>query len=127
MGDLLKQGKYFAETFSSTVPWDENRWCASVACATDKEVYGLGAVTGFLEAREQFDLYAYLPSHGEYSSLTLEELAILRSKLLDLVSKEVEQGLWKFASANKRESRINPKKYHKPKSSIYGAPGTNHE
>ena len=48
MGNLLKQGKDFAETFSSTVPWDGIRWCASVACATDKEIYGLDAVTRFL-------------------------------------------------------------------------------
>ena len=72
MGNLLKQGKDFAETFSSTVPWKGIRRRASVACATDKGAYGLDAVTGFLQAREQFDLYAYLPSHGDYSSLTFE-------------------------------------------------------
>ena len=80
MGNLLKQGKDFAETFSSTASWDGIRWCASVACATNKEIHGLDAVTGFLQAREQFDLYAYLSSHGD-SSLTFEEVAILRSQL----------------------------------------------
>ena len=54
-------------------------------------------------------------------------MAILRSKLLDLVSKEGEQGLRKFASANKRAPRANPTKCHKLKSSIYGVPGANHE
>ena len=48
MGNLLKQGKDFAETFSSAVPWDGIRWCASVACATGKEICGLDAATGFL-------------------------------------------------------------------------------
>ena len=102
MGSLLKQGKDYAETFSSTVLWDGIRWCASVACATDKEIYGLSAATGLLQSQEQIQ-FVCLPSiHGEYSSLSFEELAILRSQLLDLVSKEGEQGLRKFASVNKK-------------------------
>jgi len=42
------------ETFSSTVSWDGIRWCASVACA----------------------------SHGEYSNLSYEELALFRQELI---------------------------------------------
>ena len=85
MGNLLKRGKDFEDTFSSTISWDGIRWCASMACACDKEIYGLDAVTGFLQANEKFDLYAFLPSHGEYSSLSYGELALMRAKLLDLV------------------------------------------
>ena len=48
MGNLLKRGKDFYETYSNTVSWDGIRWCASVACATGKEVCGLDVVTGFL-------------------------------------------------------------------------------
>ena len=58
MGNLLKQGKDYDETFSSCISWDGIRWCAAVACATGKLIHGLDAVTGFLQAREQFDLYA---------------------------------------------------------------------
>ena len=43
------------------------------------------------------------------------------------MSKEGEQDLRKFASANKKASRVNPKKYYRLKSSIYGPPGANHE
>ena len=68
MGNLLKPGKDFQDTFSSTISWDGIRWCASMACACDKEIYGLDAVTDLLQANEKFDLYAFLPSHGEYSS-----------------------------------------------------------
>ena len=108
MGNLLKRGKGFYETYSDTVSWDGIRWCASVACATGKEIYGLDAVTGFLQASEKFDLYAFLPSHGQYSSLSYEDLAVLRLQLLKMVEKEGEQGLKKFAAAHKRESRQNP-------------------
>ena len=66
MGNLLRQGKDFYETFSSTISWDGIRWCASVACATGEKLYGLDAVTGFLQASEKFDLYAFVPSHGDY-------------------------------------------------------------
>ncbi len=62
MGNFLKKGKDYDETISSCISWDGIRWCASVACATDKMIHGLDAVTGFLQAKEQFDLYAFLPS-----------------------------------------------------------------
>ena len=126
MSNLLKQGKDF-ETFSACISWDGIRWSAAVACATGKEIRGLDAVTGFLQAREQFDLYAFIPSHGHYSNLSYEDLAVLRLKLLDLVKRDGEQGLKKFAAAHKRESRVSPKTCYKLNSSIYGAPSANHE
>ncbi len=64
-----------------------------MACATDKLIHGLDAVTGFLQAKEQFDLNAFLPSHGEYSDLSYEDLAIVRDKLLKLVEKDGAEGL----------------------------------
>jgi len=127
MGNLLRKGKDFDETFSCCISWDGIRWSVSVACAMSKEIRGLDAITGFLQAREQFDLYAFLPSHGNYSSLSYEELAILRMKLLELVQKEGMEGLRKFAAAHKRESRVNPKTCYRLNSSIYGAPSANHE
>ena len=102
LGNLLRKGKDFTETFSSTVSWDGIRWCASVACATNKQIYGLDAITGFLQANEQYDLYAYLPSHGEYSNLSYEELALFRQELLGVLDKEGEQGLKTFAKNHKR-------------------------
>jgi hypothetical protein len=59
MGNLLRQGKDFDETFSSCISWDGIRWAASIACTTGKKIRGLDAVTGFLQAKEQFDLYAF--------------------------------------------------------------------
>jgi hypothetical protein len=127
MGNMLRKGKDFDETFSCCVSWDGIRWSASVACAMSKQIKGLDAVTGFLQAREQYDLYAFLPSHGSYSSLTYEELAVLRMNLLELVEKEGVTGLKKFAAAHKRESRVNPTTCYRLNSSIYGAPSANHE
>jgi hypothetical protein len=127
MGNLLKQGKDYDETFSSCISWDGIRWFAAVACVTGKMIKGLDAVTGFLQAKEQFDLYAFLPSHAKYSDLSLEELASIRLNLLKLVEKEGEEGLRKFAAAHKRESRANPKSCYQLNSSIYGAPSANHE
>ncbi len=127
MGNLLRKGKDFDETFSCCISWDGIRWCASAACALGKEIRGLDAVTGFLQAREQFDLYAYLPSHGSYSSLSYVDLALLREKLLKMVDKEGIQGLSKFAAMHKKESRNNPKTCYRLNSSIYGAPSANHE
>ncbi len=72
MGNLLKKGKDFDETFSACISWDGIRWSMSIACATGKEVRGLDAVTGFLQAKDQFNIYAFLPSHGSYSSLSHE-------------------------------------------------------
>jgi hypothetical protein len=54
-------------------------------------------------------------------------LAEVRKKLLELVKKEGEGGLKKFAAAHKRESRSNPKTCYRLNSSIYGAPSANHE
>jgi hypothetical protein len=127
MGNLLRKGKDYDETFSCCISWDGIRWCASVACAMSKEIRGCDAITGFLQAREQFDLYAYLPSHGQYSSLTYEELAALRAHLLQMIVKEGLAGLKKFAAMHKRESRNNPQTCYRLNSSIYGAPSANHE
>jgi len=127
MGNLLKKGKDFDETFSACISWDGIRWSMSIACATGKEVRGLDAVTGFLQAKEQFNIYAFLPSHGSYSALSFEELAEVRMKLLRLMKKDGEQGLKSFAAAHKKESRVNPKTCYQLNSSIYGAPSANHE
>ena len=127
MGNMLRKGKDYDETFSCCISWDGIRWCTSLACAMSKEIRGCDAVTGFLQAREQYDLYAYLPSHGQYSSLSYEELAVLRQNLLQLIEKEGIAGLKKFAAQHKKESRNNPKTCYRLNSSIYGAPSANHE
>ena len=96
MGQMLKRGKDFRDTFSTTVSWDGVRWFLSLACACAMRIYGHDAITGYLQAPEKFDIYAFCPSHEEYSRLTYEELALLRKELLDLLEKEGPEGLKKI-------------------------------
>jgi hypothetical protein len=39
---------------------------------------GWDAVCGYLQTKEQFDIYCYLPTHEGYSNLEYEEIAELR-------------------------------------------------
>ena len=127
MGQLLKKGIDYRDTFSTTISWDGVRWFASVANACQKRIYGHDAITGYLQAPERFDIYAYCPSHELYSRMTYEELAVFRKELLDLVAIEGQQGLKKFADKHRREARNNPKHVLKINRSIYGNPGAGHE
>jgi len=122
MGNLLKEGKDYGDTFATTVSADGLRWFCSLACSSGKVVRGWDATTGYLQSKQRIPVYAYVPSHHEYSSLSFEEIAVLRSKLLKLVEKEGEKGLRQFSSKMKRESRQFPKKVLSLKSSVYGIP-----
>ena len=99
----------------------------SLATTCKQWVWGWDAVCGYLQSKEQYDVYAFLPSHHEYSSLEYEELAVLRNEFLNMVSTNGMEGLKKFAAKHKRESRTNPKEVYKCNSSIYGGPGCGHE
>jgi len=123
MGNLLRPGVDFGETFSATVSGSGVCSFYSIATTCDKWVWGWDAVCGYLQAKEQYDVYAFLPSHHDYSSLEYEELEVLRKEFLHMLSTEGEAGLKKFAAKHRRESRQNPKQVYKCNSSIYGCPG----
>ena len=127
MGNLLREGIDYQETFSTTVSGSGLCTFYSLAATCEKEVWGWDAVCGYLQSKEQYDVYAFLPSHHDYSSLEYEELAVLRKEFLDLVSKQGVEGLKRFAAKHKRDSRTNPKMVYKCNSSIYGAPSAGHE
>ena len=88
MGNLLREGVDYQETFSTTVSGSGLCTFYSLATTCEKEVWGWDAVCGYLQSKEQYDVYAFLPSHHEYSSLEYEELAVLRKEFLELVSKQ---------------------------------------
>ena len=48
MGNLLKAGNDYGDTFSTCVSADGIRWFVSLACACEKLIYGWDAVTGYL-------------------------------------------------------------------------------
>jgi hypothetical protein len=67
LGNLLKEGKDFGETFSSTVSGDGLRWFCSLACSCKKVIRGWDATTGYLQTQQRVNVYAFLPSHSGYS------------------------------------------------------------
>ena len=127
MGNLLREGKDFGDTFSTTISHSGICIFYSLATTCGKEVWGWDAVCGYLQCKEQYDIYAFLPSHHEYSSLEYEQLGKLRQEFIKLLEKEGEEGIRKFAARHKKDSRTNPDKVLRANSSIYGGPGCGHE
>ena len=127
MGNLLREGVDFGETFSTTVSNTGICLFYSLATSCDKEVWGWDAICGYLQCKEQYDVFAFLPSHHEYSSLEYEDIALMRKEFLRLVEDRGEEGLKQFARKHKRDGRCNPKQVYKCNSSIYGAPSAGHE
>jgi hypothetical protein len=127
LGNLLREGVDFKETFSTTVSSSGICVFYSLSTTCQKEVWGWDAVCGYLQAKEQHDLYAFFPSHQQYSSMTYEELAMFRTELLKLVATEGEAGLKRLSSMHKRETRKNPRQVLRLNSAIYGAPSAGHE
>ena len=127
MGNLLREGIDFQNTFSTTISGSGICVFYSMATTCGKAVWGWDAVCGYLQAKEQNELYAFFPSHQEYSNLSYEELAEFRKALLKLVKEEGEDGLKRLASKHRRESRGSPRQVLKLNSAIYGAPSAGHE
>lgn len=122
MGNLLRAGKDFGDTFATTVSGDGLRWFCSLACSCGMEVRGWDATTGYLQAKQRTPVYAYVPSHHHYSDLSYEKLAVFRQELRTLIDEEGPEGLKKFAAQQKRESRNQPKTVLSLDSAVYGLP-----
>jgi hypothetical protein len=97
MGNLLKAGKDYGDTFSSTVSGDGLRWFCSLAAACNKRIRGWDATTGYLQTKQRIKIYAYLPSHHEYSDMEYEELAEFRKHLLGIKKEKGIKGVKDFA------------------------------
>jgi hypothetical protein len=122
MGNLLKAGKDYGDTFSTCVSGDGFRWFVSLACACTRSVFGWDAVTGYLQADQRIAVYAFLPSHYKFSNLSYEELAVLRQQLLDMLKKDGPDSVRKLSSKLKRESRQSPKTVLRINTAVYGIP-----
>jgi hypothetical protein len=122
LGNLLKEGKDYAETFASTISGDGIRWFCAVAASCAKPIHGWDAKTGYLQTVQRIPIYAYLPSHHGYSNLDFEKLAELRSQLVKLLLKDGLAGIKKFSGQMRKERRIRPKTVLKLNRSIYGVP-----
>jgi len=123
-GNMLRPGKDYGETFASTVSADGMRWFLALACSTNMQIFGWDATVGYLQADLEVPVYAYLPSHHEYSELPMEELAVLRQQLLKLVEVEGPSGLKKFITEHRRSTRKNSEHVLELLKSVYGIPSS---
>jgi hypothetical protein len=122
LGNMLKEGRDYGETFSSTVSGDGLRWFCALACSCKKVIRGWDATTGYLQTKQRMKVYAYLPSHHGYSELSFEELAPFRKQLKDMESEQGLKSVKDFARQMKRERRERLKKVLRLNKSIYGIP-----
>ena len=122
MGNMLKEGKDYGETFASTVSGDGLRWFCSLATTCGMEVRGWDATTGYLQTKQRVPVYAYLPSHFGYSGLEYEELAKLREKLILVLKVEGMKGIKDFSRRLRNERRMRPRTVLKLNRSVYGIP-----
>jgi hypothetical protein len=122
MGNLLKAGKDYGDTFSSTVSGDGLRWFCALAAACNKRIKGWDATTGYLQTKQRIKVYAYLPSHHGYSDLEFEDLAEFRKQLLMIMKEKGIKGIKDFSRQQKKERRWKPEKVLELKSSTYGIP-----
>jgi hypothetical protein len=97
MGNLMKEGRDYGETFSSTVSGDGIRRFFALAAVCGFEVRGWDATTGYLQVEQLVPVYAYLPSHHGFSNLSFEALGELRMTLLQKVKEEGIENLRKMA------------------------------
>ena len=119
MGNLLKAGKDYGDTFSATASADGLRWFVSLACACGKLIRGWDATTGYLQTKQRIPAHACLPSHYKWSSMEYEELAVFRQELLNK-EKEKEGSVKEFSRKIKRESRQQPKTVLRINSAVCG-------
>jgi len=122
MGNLLKEGKDFGETFSSTVSGDGLRWFCSLAVTCAKKIKGWDAQTGYLQCKQRIPVYAYLPSHHGFSDLHFEELGPLRLQLMGILKDEGMAGVKRFARTIRKDRRDKPMEVLRLDKSIYGIP-----
>jgi hypothetical protein len=122
MGNLLKAGKDYGDTFSSTVSGDGLRWFCALAAACNKRIRGWDATTGYLQTKQRIKIYAYLPSHHGYSDMEFEELAEFRKQLLKIKAEKGMKGVKDFSRNLKKERRWTRDVVLELKKSVYGIP-----
>ena len=120
MGNLLRAGLDYDNNFSTTISSTGITVFFAMATSSAKPVGGWDAVAGYLQTKEQFDIFAFLPTHADYSSLQYEEIAQLRHSFLKIYRVDGIAGIRKFARNYRKQYRSSPSKVYKCNSSIYG-------
>jgi hypothetical protein len=122
MGNMLKKGRDYGETFPSTISGDGLRWFFSLAVPFGKVVKGWDATTGYLQSEQRVPIYAYLPSHHGFAELPFEALGTLRLHLMTVLKEHGIQGIREPSKQMKRDRRNCPKTVLKLNKSVYGIP-----
>ncbi len=92
LGNLLKEGKDYAETFASTISGDGIRWFCAVAASCGRKIYGWDAKTGYLQTVTK-NTNICLPSIASWLLGPLvRKLAHLRMQLIITLKKEGIEG-----------------------------------
>jgi hypothetical protein len=120
MGNMLKPGRDYGETFSTTISGDGLRWFFSLASTCGKKIYGWDATTGYLQAKQRVALYAYIPSHHGLSDLPFETLGKFRLHLMNILKEQGMKGIKDLSRQMKKDRRDRPKTVLKIKKSVYG-------
>jgi hypothetical protein len=120
MGNLLRPGLDFQDSYSTTISSTGITIFYSLATTSQKLIHGWDAICGYLQTKEQFDIYAYLPTHEGYSSLEYEDLGEMRKTFLKIFEEQGMDGIKRFARNHKKQYRANPERVYKCKASIYG-------
>jgi hypothetical protein len=58
LGNMLKEGKDYAETFASTISGDGIRWFCAIAASCGRKIFGWDAKTGYLQTEQRIPIYA---------------------------------------------------------------------
>ncbi len=122
MGNMLKKGRDYGETFSSTISGDGLRWFFSLAVTYGKEVKGWDSTTSYLQSKQRVPIYAYLPSHHGFAELSFEALGTLRLHLMTVLKEQGMQGVKELSKQMKRDRRDRPKTVLKLNKSVYVIP-----
>ena len=117
LGNILRKGMDYKDTFAPTVTADGLRWFLSMACSSNKQIYGGDVATAYLTGKQRTDLSAFIPSFGKLHSLPMEDLVALRRDLQQMAQHE---GVKSIRRLSKRKGR--PKKLWRLKRPIYGIP-----
>jgi hypothetical protein len=108
MGNLLCPGNDFEDSYSTTISSTGITIFFSLATTSQKLIYGWDAICGYLQTKEQFGIYAYLPTHEGYSNLEYEDLALMRTSFLKIFKNLDMEGIKRFARNHKKQYSIGP-------------------
>ena len=122
-GNLLRKWVDYFFTTSYALTHDGFRFFYALSAVYKRPIKGADANCGYLQSKplEKKPIYVYRPTHADYYSMSMEELAEFRAKLLEVHKEQGLRGIKKLAGEYMRQDR---RKYAwKLVKAVYGVPG----